>query len=244
MVKSLDFPTWTWASIGGSKIWGVEVDRTSLRQLPKYLDINNSRYLVTAGHLTSSLFTFRRITCNMTDNSFSIDFESKFLPTMVDDFYRPSYAMRVEYHDDEVLGIAVFDRDPLPVVKCFFVALQSRTLDKENDEMLDDITIAMQKNPRMDTTRVENVKDIGDRNVDNSDGKRLESKRMAHSWSGSSEETKISQLLPVTTNKNDLTSVHESFGRWTLEEDSSASSHIDDDKIVSHKQKRTNLNQV
>jgi hypothetical protein len=214
------------ASIGGSKTWVL--DRyygNRFMQLPKYLDIKNSRSLVTAGKMTSSLFIFRRVSSKMGDIRGCFDIECKLF-----DYGRykkscPSYAMCVDSHNEEVTGIAVFDRDPLPVAKCFFVALQSRTIHGTK--------IAMQQSPRIDTTRVENVKDIGDRDVDDNDGKRLESKRAEHSCSGTSEETKASHLLPGTNNRNDPASVDEASGRWALEEGGSASSHIDDDKIVS-----------
>jgi hypothetical protein len=60
--ESLDFPTWSWASIGGSKDWSLtEIGTIRLRSLLKSLWVNNHRSLVATGHVTQKSTTFHRI---------------------------------------------------------------------------------------------------------------------------------------------------------------------------------------
>jgi hypothetical protein len=121
----LDFPTWSWASTGGTKDWCLKYDIIgNIQCLSKSLEINDSRSLVTAGHITNSMASFQCVTPAMLDCCRILTVEHALVRGSADEGGRPAYLIQNDSTKEGIMGLAVFDGEPFPAAKCSIIALR------------------------------------------------------------------------------------------------------------------------
>jgi hypothetical protein len=131
--ECLELPTWTWAAIGGAKVWSSQYGSVgTLASMPRVLHISSSGALLSSGNVTRSLLTLRSIAFQ--DWAWSSRYYE-----MLDMFMIPGGWNRNDYpayliqSPTAILGIAVFDRKPSVTAVCFFVARHNRHKSRDGE---------------------------------------------------------------------------------------------------------------
>jgi hypothetical protein len=122
----LELPTWTWAAIGGAKVWSFRYGSDGATVImPRVLHIRSSGALLSSGHITKSLLTLRSIVFREWEWSSRWDemLEIIMLPAGWNGNDYPAHLIQ---SPTAISGIAVFDRSPSNTAVCFFVARQDR----------------------------------------------------------------------------------------------------------------------
>jgi hypothetical protein len=131
--ECLELPTWTWAAIGGAKVWASQYGSAgTFASMPRVLHIRSSGALLSSGHVTRSLLTLRSIVFQ------EWAWSSRYYK-MLDVFMIPEgwsgndYPAHLIQSPTAILGIAVFDRSPSSTAVCFFVARQERYKSRDGE---------------------------------------------------------------------------------------------------------------
>jgi hypothetical protein len=149
-IETLDFPTWSWASTGGTKDWVLKYEmEDDIQCLNTSLKINDTQSLVAAGHISNSTTSFQRMTPAMLSSCRSLTVEDALLRSSTEDENCPAYLIQNDPAEERIMGFAVFDREPCPAAKCSFVAKRTRS---DNDDNIDKMheTAEMELRPDLD----------------------------------------------------------------------------------------------
>ncbi len=135
---SLDLPSWTWAATGQRKRWCPFNYDKEFRYLTQGFKILECGSLALCTHIIESNLNFHLAPKGIVYDD-GIDgenehMETSIMPGMHGDFDYPSYIVRNDHANEEILGIAVFDRGFVHNAVCCFIASCERTNDEEESD--------------------------------------------------------------------------------------------------------------
>lgn len=126
----LDLPTWSWAATGGKKLWCPFYYKGAFQYMPTEHKITSLGSLNTAGYTITSTLAPTCVPYQAYRKFDLYTLEKSILPGLINDEDYPSYLIRDDSSEENILGIAVFDEDPISQATIFFVALTERYSEK------------------------------------------------------------------------------------------------------------------